>query len=199
MYVLIPNEFLNAVKGYANIMNGFLQQEVKHDKFLLELEANVYGRRPAGATRRGEFGRILTRLQDKRFEFARLPSETCMYVWRRTGSLVLHHADDIRLAASGPNAYQASAAFVVAKVGVVEGIGVLTIFLKRAEIRTENDCLTIPDGELVGDVLNRLGLGSTAKLSKVPGKLIKQAGEDSGSRQVGRSNCTATRRASSST
>lgn len=56
-------------------------------------------------------------------------------------------------------------------------IGVSTTFLKRTMIRTERGSVTILDEKLVEDVLQLLGLGSSTKALKMPGKLIKRTEE----------------------
>lgn len=47
--VRIPNELGKAVKGYESVMHAFSEQDLAEDRLLVKLEANVYGRRPAGA------------------------------------------------------------------------------------------------------------------------------------------------------
>lgn len=122
----------------------------------------MYGRRPAGAKWRGEFEWILTGLQDKRYEFARLPSKPCMCVCKQTGSLVLHRVGDIRFAASRPNLEKLTKQMqhvLWLKVGAIEDIGVSTHSLRMMKIRIEHGFWAIPDEKLVEGVLKLVGLG----------------------------------------
>lgn len=56
----IPGESVEVVKGYEIFMHGFSERELEVDRLLLELEAIVYGRRPARQNWRGGFEMILS-------------------------------------------------------------------------------------------------------------------------------------------
>ena len=66
--------------------------------YLLQLKANLYGRRAAGANCRRKFEQELKLCPNTEFE--RAPHEPCAYYCKKTEVLLIHHVDDVRV--TGP-------------------------------------------------------------------------------------------------
>ncbi len=61
---------------------------------MLQLKANLYGRRTAGRNWRDKFEFALKQVPDANFK--RSTADPCVFVDQSTGAVVTHHVDDIR-------------------------------------------------------------------------------------------------------
>ena len=67
----------------------------------LQLVGNLHGRRPAGSNDRKEFEEVVTqKLAAKGYQFKRGKRDPTVYTCSRTGSTILHHVEDLRVAAA---------------------------------------------------------------------------------------------------
>ena len=97
---------------YQQHFNAWLTQQPPHiqRKFVgvdlykdvvLQLVGNLYGRRPAGSNYRKEFEEVVTqKLATKGYQFKRGKRDPTVYTCSKTGATILHHVDDLRVAAA---------------------------------------------------------------------------------------------------
>lgn len=85
------------MQGYESVMNGL--SDLTADWLLLKLGATVCGRRPAGASWRGNLERRWTVLHAPWFECVRLPSGPGAFICKKTGGLLMHSVGSIRVSA----------------------------------------------------------------------------------------------------
>lgn len=91
-----PGEFGEVLKGDENVMNGFSECDLEKGRLLPNAEADMYGRRLAGAQGRGKYERFSSVLHELGFDFIRLPSDLCMYACEKTAGLLIHRLDEVR-------------------------------------------------------------------------------------------------------
>ena len=134
-YVRCPKEFLQAMceQIQAGQRHDYKEEDLqKADQWVLKLEANVYGRRPAGNKWRKHFEEVL--LATSLTQFRRLDHEPCMFLCDITGVLVLHHVDDFRVCGGEremQNVVQYLQRQFWVKLGPVEKPGVESKFLGK--------------------------------------------------------------------
>ena len=69
---------------------------------VFRVDGNLYGRRTAGSVYRDELEEVLTGKLSQEYDFQRGVKGPCVFLDRRSGLMLLHHIDDIRVA--GPKA-----------------------------------------------------------------------------------------------
>ncbi|CAE7832741.1 unnamed protein product [Symbiodinium sp. CCMP2592] len=119
--------------------------------FVFRVDGNLYGRRTAGSVYRDELEEVLTGKLAKDYDFQRGVKDPCVYLDRRSGLILLHHIDDIRVA--GPKAAVLKFTEVdlpthcEITVGELEEPGTAVEVLGRTKVRTEDSILTLPDSK----------------------------------------------------
>ncbi|CAE7208532.1 unnamed protein product [Symbiodinium sp. CCMP2592] len=117
-------------------------------EFVFRVDGNLYGRRTAGSVYRDELEEVLTGKLAKDYDFQRGVKDPCVYLDRRSGLILLHHIDDIRVA--GPKAAVLKFTEVdlpthcEITVGELEEPGTAVEVLGRTKVRTEDSILTLP-------------------------------------------------------
>ncbi|CAE7522738.1 unnamed protein product [Symbiodinium sp. CCMP2592] len=141
--------------------------------FVFRVDGNLYGRRTAGSVYRDELEEVLTGKLAKDYDFQRGVKDPCVYLDRRSGLILLHHIDDIRVA--GPKAAVLKFTEVdlpthcEITVGELEEPGTAVEVLGRTKVRTEDSILTLPDNKHAENVCEQLGIGPKDK-GTVPSK-----------------------------
>ncbi|CAE7295435.1 unnamed protein product [Symbiodinium sp. CCMP2592] len=120
--------------------------------FVFRVDGNLYGRRTAGSVYRDELEEVLTGKLSKDYDFQRGVKDPCVFLDRRSGLILLHHIDDIRIT-----------------VGELEEPGTAVEVLGRTKVRTEDSILTLPDSKHADNVCEQLGIGPKDK-GVVPSK-----------------------------
>ncbi|CAE7226937.1 unnamed protein product [Symbiodinium sp. CCMP2592] len=135
--------------------------------FVFRVDGNLYGRRTAGSVYRDELEEVLTGKLAKDYDFQRGVKDPCVYLDRRSGLILLHHIDDIRVA--GPKAAVLKFTEVdlpthcEITVGELEEPGTAVEVLGRTKVRTEDSILTLPDSKHAENVCEQLGIGPKDK------------------------------------
>ncbi|CAE7509096.1 unnamed protein product [Symbiodinium sp. CCMP2592] len=141
--------------------------------FVFRVDSNLYGRRTAGSVYRDELEEVLTGKLAKDYDFQRGVKDPCVYLDRRSGLILLHHIDDIRVA--GPKAAVLKFTEVdlpthcEITVGELEEPGTAVEVLGRTKVRTEDSILTLPDSKHAENVCEQLGIGPKDK-GTAPGR-----------------------------
>ena len=120
-----------------------------------------------GSVYRDELEEVLTGKLSQEYDFQRGTKDPCVFLDRRSGLILLHHIDDIRVA--GPKA--AVLKFTVVDlpkhceitVGELEEPGTAVEVLGRTKVRTEEAVLTLPDIKHAENVCEQLGIGPEDK------------------------------------
>ncbi|CAE7562226.1 unnamed protein product [Symbiodinium sp. CCMP2592] len=135
--------------------------------FVFRVDGNLYGRRTAGSVYRDELEEVLTGKLAKDYDFQRGVKDPCVHRDRRSGLILLHHIDDIRVA--GPKAAVLKFTEVdlpthcEITVGELEEPGTAAEVLGRTKVRTEDSILTLPDSKHAENVCEQLGIGPKDK------------------------------------
>ena len=64
---------------------------------MFRVDGNLYGRRTAGSVYRDELEEVLTGKLSQEYDFQRGTKDPCVFLDRRSGLILLHHIDDIRV------------------------------------------------------------------------------------------------------
>ncbi|CAE7772847.1 unnamed protein product [Symbiodinium sp. CCMP2592] len=134
--------------------------------FVFRVDGNLYGRRTAGSVYRDELEEVLTGKLAKDYDFQRGVKDPRVYLDRRSGLILLHHIDDIRVA--GPKAVLKFTEVDLPThceitVGELEEPGTAVEVLGRTKVRTEDSILTLPDSKHAENVCEQLGIGPKDK------------------------------------
>ena len=171
---------------YQQHFNAWLTQQPPHiqRKFVgvdlykdvvLQLVGNLYGRRPAGSNYRKEFEEVVTqKLATKGYQFKRGKRDPTVYTCSKTGATILHHVDDLRVAAANDDLHsivEGLQGYLDMKTGKIEAPGTKVNVLGRTKVRTEDAFFTLPEAKHRDNILTLLDLWH-AKPSRVAGKRI---------------------------
>ena len=171
---------------YQQHFNTWLAQQPPHiqRKFVgvdlykdvvLQLVGNLYGRRPAGSNYRKEFEEVVTqKLAEKGYQFKRGKRDPTVYTCSKTGSTILHHVDDLRVAAANDDLHsivEGLQGYLDMKTGKIEAPGTKVNVLGRTKVRTKDAFFTLPEAKHRDNILTLLDLWH-AKPSRVAGKRI---------------------------
>ncbi|CAE7832753.1 RE2 [Symbiodinium sp. CCMP2592] len=135
--------------------------------FVFRVDGNLYGRRTAGSVYRDELEEVLTGKLCQDYDFQRGVKDACVFLDRRSGLILLHHIDDIRVV--GPKAAVPKFTEVdlpkhcEITVGELEEKGTAVEVLGRTKVRTEDSILTLPDSKHAENVCEQLGIGPKDK------------------------------------
>ena len=143
---------------------------------LFRLDGNLYGRRTAGSVYRNELEEILVhKLDPKRFNFIRGQKDPTVFRCDKTGTILIHHVDDIR--AAGPE-QDLNYLFEVEmpkyceiQCGQLEKVGTSVEVLGRTKIRTADAVLTLADPKHIEAIMSALNIGPKDR-SEVPSKQL---------------------------
>ncbi|CAE7394224.1 RE2 [Symbiodinium sp. CCMP2592] len=145
--------------------------------FVFRVDGNLYGRRTAGSVYRDELEEVLAGKLAKDYDFQRGVKDPCVYLDRRSGLILLHHIDDIRVA--GPKAAVLKFTEVdlpthcEITVGELEEPGTAVEVLGRTKVRTEDSILTLPDSKHAENVrVEELSAGDAARFRSAVGSAI---------------------------
>jgi hypothetical protein len=175
-YMRVPKEFAEAAYPlYEAALGGLEYEDVEDGSMVrLRLDANVYGRRTGPRNFREEFEKRVKNLQGFRFE--RSSFEPCLYYDRESQAMILHHVDDMRVAAKDNDIeeliQQLSACFWL-KPGEIERPGTEFSYLRRKKVRRESSFETEADGKLLEDAMRLCGLERSSRAAATPGKREK--------------------------
>ena len=162
---------------YQQHFNAWLTQQPPHiqRKFVgvdlykdvvLQLVGNLYGRRPAGSNYRKEFEEVVTqKLATKGYQFKRGKRDPTVYTCSKTGATILHHVDDLRVAAANDDLHsivEGLQGYLDMKTGKIEAPGTKVNVLGRTKVRTEDAFFTLPEAKHRDNILT-------------PGPLARQA------------------------
>ena len=177
---------MRAPPEYQQHFNAWLTQQPPHiqRKFVgvdlykdvvLQLVGNLYGRRPAGSNYRKEFEEVVTqKLATKGYQFKRGKRDPTVYTCSKTGATILHHVDDLRVAAANDDLHsivEGLQGYLDMKTGKIEAPGTKVNVLGRTKVRTEDAFFTLPEAKHRDNILTLLDLWH-AKPSRVAGKRI---------------------------
>ncbi|CAE6971006.1 RE2 [Symbiodinium sp. CCMP2592] len=131
--------------------------------FVFRVDGNLYGRRTAGSVYRDELEEVLTGKLSKEYDFQRGVKGPCVFLDRRSGLILLHHIDDIRVA--GPKA----AVLKFTEVDLPAHCEITVGELEEPGTAVEDSILTLPDSKHAENVCEQLGIGPKDK-GVVPSK-----------------------------
>ena len=178
VYMRPPVEWYDLFVAWLNTLTpeekAFYEHAFKDVYF--RLDGNLYGRRTAGSVYRNELEEILCgRVDAKRYSFTRGEKDPCVFRRQKSGIILIHHIDDIRLA--GPKA--AVNHFVDKEMpkhceiqaGQLESEGTAVEYLGRTKIRTKDAIITMPDEKHTQAVIAASGITARDR-SEVPSKQL---------------------------
>ncbi|CAE7213819.1 unnamed protein product [Symbiodinium sp. CCMP2592] len=148
-----------AAEGRPVYMHAPVEWRELFDQWVLE--------QPAKDQQWDELEEVLTGKLSQDYDFQRGVKDPCVFLDRRSGLILLHHIDDIRVA--GPKAAVLKFTEVdlpkhcEITVGELEEPGTAVEVLGRTKVRTEDSILTLPDSKHAENVCEQLGIGPKDK------------------------------------
>ena len=145
-------------------------------ELFFRLDGNLYGRRTAGSVYRNELEEILcSRVDPQRYAFTRGEKDPCVFRCDKSGVILIHHIDDIRMA--GPKEAVNHLVEVEmpkhceVQAGELESEGTAVEYLGRTKVRTKDAIITIPDEKHIKAVIAAAGISARDR-SEVPSKQL---------------------------
>ena len=139
------------------------------------MEISICGRRTAGSDYRDELEEIMIGKFTKRFQFERGVKDPCVFRWKETHVVLIHHIDDIR--AAGPEEHlnflfdEEFPRHCEVQTGELERVGTAVEVLGRTKIRLADAILTEADPKHVENIKTLLGISAKDR-SEVPSKQL---------------------------
>jgi len=134
-------------------------------------------RRPAGSNYRKEFEQVVTeKMATKGYRFRRGKRDPTVYTSSKTGAMILHRFDDLRIGAAAADldfllSTKSLGEYQDMKVGKVEAPGTKVNVLGRTKVQTHDAFFTLPEPKHHDNILTLLDLWH-AKPSRVARRKI---------------------------
>ena len=182
VYMAPPKEFQqlwDEVPSQDKKKLGLL--DVPFSQLVWLVEGNIYGRRTAPFVYRAEFEKIITEnLKQHGFAFSRGQKDVCVYTCSKTGTVLLHHVDDMRCTgskASLEKLFSVLQNYVNLKQGDLEVPGTKQQILNKTKLYIDGAIITLPDPKHTDQILRLLNMDNGNKASKVPSKKLELTDE----------------------
>ena len=178
VYMRAPVEWHDIFLEWLETLSPELKEWYKESfkELFFRLDGNLYGRRTAGSVYRNELEEILcSKVDPQRYSFSRGEKDPCVFRCDKSGIILIHHIDDIRMA--GPKEAVNHLVEVEmpkhceVQAGELESEGTAVEYLGRPKVRTKDAIITIPDEKHIKAVIAAAGISARDR-SEVPSKQL---------------------------
>ena len=178
VYMRAPVEWHDIFLEWLETLSPELKDWYKDSfkELFFRLDGNLYGRRTAGSVYRNELEEILcSKVDPQRYFFSRGEKDPCVFRCDKSGIILIHHIDDIRMA--GPKEAVNHLVEVEmpkhceVQAGELESEGTAVEYLGRTKVRTKDAIITIPDEKHIKAVIAAAGISARDR-SEVPSKQL---------------------------